>query len=97
MKAPIMGDFCEHEASCGLNEKLEPFVTTRAVGTAQGRTVILLGQLTPADARQLGLAMLEAAEAAEHDAIVAQEFQSIDMPFDSILAFISSLRKRRTS
>lgn len=54
------------------------------------------GQLTPAEARMHALAVLEAAEAAEHDALVVAELtEGMGVEQQSALAFLVNLRGRR--
>lgn len=54
------------------------------------------GQLTPAECRAHGLAALEAAEAAEHDALVFAELvEALEVEPPAAAAFIAALRERR--
>ena len=64
----VVGGAESLEMESGVNKKLEGFVTVR-----WGAEV---GQLSPAEARQHGLAMLECAEAAESDAAVLRALKA---------------------
>jgi len=55
------------------------------------------GQLTPEEAEQHGLAVIQTAMAARHDAAVFAEMTdstALDIPKDTAARFIGSLRKR---
>lgn len=51
--------------------------------------------MAAAQARALGLSLLEAAAAAEHDAIVVAEMQAIGLPMEQIGGLLQALRARR--
>lgn len=73
----------------GVNEKLEPFCVVRLNGRGAG-------QLSPAEVRAMALQWLEAAEAAESDALVTAELvetAGLDLPTAG--RFIVGLRRRR--
>ena len=73
----------------GLNHKLRPFNTIHVNGHAAG-------QMTPAEVRQMALQWLEAAEAAESDAlIVAELMETAGLDLQTAGAFIVALRERR--
>lgn len=56
----------------------------------------LTGQLSPAEVRATALHWLEAAEAAEHDAMVRAELvEGMQLEEEVAAAFIASLRNRR--
>lgn len=70
--------------------------------TAQGKAFLTVsidgeerGQMDPAQVRTMALHWLEAAEAAEMDAIVFAELGELGLDFDTRAAFIGSLRRRR--
>jgi hypothetical protein len=74
----------------------EGYVEVRALGKVGDLVVELLGQLTPAEMRAHALAYLEAAEAAESDALVFAELT--DQPgldVEHAAAFLVALRARR--
>lgn len=72
----------------------QPFCLVEAVGTDGARWT---GQLSPAEVRAMALHWLEAAEAAEHDAIVRTELvEGLGLEDKVAAAFIAALRDRRT-
>ncbi len=73
----------------GVNEKLEPFCIVRLNDRAAG-------QLSPAEVRAMALQWLEAAEAAESDALVVAELvETVGLDMPTAGQFIMALRKRR--
>ncbi len=56
-----------------------------------------VGQMTPDEVRQMALTWLEAAEAAEHDALVVAELRDMEAKEQTIAAFLQALRARRVS
>jgi hypothetical protein len=79
----------EHlEMESGVNKRLEPFVTVR-----WGAEV---GQLSPTEARTHGLAMLEAAEAAETDAAIMRGMRKLNDGDDQMgFALVTMIRENR--
>ncbi len=78
------------EISSGLNKDLKPF-----------NTIFLnekpAGQLSPDEVRAMALQWLEAAEAAEQDAMVVAEMtEGLGVDMQTAGAFVASLRKRRS-
>ncbi len=78
------------EISSGLNKALKPF-----------NTIFLnekpAGQLSPDEVRAMALQWLEAAEAAEQDAMVVAEMtQGLGIDLQTAGAFVASLRHRRS-
>lgn len=71
----------------------EGFCTVTAA--AADDDTVLRGQLTPAEVRDMALAWLTAAEAAEHDAAVFAELGSLGLDDEVRAAFIRALRERR--
>ena len=55
-----------------------------------------LGQLTPDEVRNMALAWLQAAEAAESDSAVFTELRAIGLDISACAAFIGELRDRRS-
>jgi hypothetical protein len=57
------------------------------------------GQLTPAEAREHALAVLEAAAAAEHDALVFAELRDgrAGLSMEAAATFLVALRRRRAA
>lgn len=95
-RPPVLGDLDATKSESGVNAELEGFVQITAEGTAQGRPVRLYGQVSCDTARVLGLQLLEVAEAAEHDAMVAAELiEGIGLEFDTAQAFVGKIRARR--
>lgn len=79
------------EVASGVNHDLVGFVQIRAAGG----DAVLLGQVTPAEARDQAAVFLRAAEAAEHDAAVATQLQAAGLSFDAVAAFLHDLRRHR--
>lgn len=77
----------------GVNERGAGFCSI----AAHSRTgaVILLGQLDPAEVRQMALAWLEAAEAADQDAAVLRCIRKLELPEQLAGAVIAELRASR--
>jgi len=72
------------------------FVQVRASGKVGSFDVELIGQLTPDELRAHALAYLEAAEAAEQDALVFAELtDTLDATPATAAAFLVALRNRR--
>lgn len=82
----------EVEAGYGAKRR-RPFVTFRVSGE---RTTVIVGQLRPAEARQIGLDLLSCAQAAEDDAAVIDTLrgESPDVP-EVAYALVSNMRKIR--
>jgi hypothetical protein len=76
------------EISSGVNARLEPFCTVSVDGKQ-------IGQLEPAEVRTMALQWLEAAEAAETDAMVWGQLQEMDLNLETCTGFLSALRNRR--
>ena len=77
----------------GVNDRGEPFV--QMAQTRDGKR-LLLGQMTPSEARSLALQGLEAAEAAETDAFIWGYFTSkMDLKPAAIAALIADFRDFR--
>lgn len=76
------------EITSGVNQKLEPFCSVSLDGEK-------IGQLEPAEVRTMALHWLEAAEAAETDAMVFAELRAMNLDMATCAAFIGALRKRR--
>lgn len=73
----------------GVNEKLKPFCTVRLNDRAAG-------QLAPHEVRAMALQWLEAAEAAESDALVVRELvDTVKLDLPTAGQFILALRNRR--
>jgi hypothetical protein len=75
------------EMESGVNKRLEGFITVR-----WGAEV---GQLSPAQARQHGLAMLECAEAAEADAALLRGMRELDADEQMSFALLRLIRDNR--
>lgn len=68
----------------------EPFCQVIINGVARG-------QMTPTEVRQMALGWLEAAEAAESDAMVmAEMMETVGVDQQTAGAFVAALRKRRS-
>lgn len=94
MTGKRIGDLETIEMTSGVNHDGVGFVTIRAIGNQ----AVLIGQLTPAEVRQHALHYLEAAEAAEMDAMVFSELvRTIGVEPTKAAAFIVALRERRES
>lgn len=77
--AKLAGGAESLEVESGVNKHLKGFVTVR-----WGAEV---GQLSPAEARAHGLAMLEAAEAAEADAALLHALRKLNDDQDDSMGF----------
>lgn len=66
----------------------EPFVSLRWGQSS--------GQLTPAEARKLGMDILAVAEAAESDAVVVQALRACELTDEAIAPFLRHLRDLRS-
>ncbi len=78
------------EISSGLNSDLKPFNTIFLNGKPAG-------QLSPDEVRAMALQWLEAAEAAEQDAMVVAEMtEGLGIDLQTAGAFVVSLRERRS-
>jgi hypothetical protein len=75
-----------------VNERGEPFLSVVAV-TEGGR--FIAGQLDPNEARQMALAWLAAAEAAEQDAAVLRCIRKLELPDELAGAVVIELRNSR--
>jgi hypothetical protein len=80
------------EVRSGVNDAGNGFCTI-VVTAGQGR--MLLGQLDPAEVRQMALAWLETAEAAEQDAAVLRVIRKLELPDELAGAVIKELRDSR--
>ena len=78
----------------GVNSKGEGFCTVAA--RSQGDRRVLLGQLTPEEVREMALAWLSAAEAAEQDAAVLRCVRRLELPDELAGAVIAELRDSRS-
>jgi hypothetical protein len=85
--AKIAGGADSLEMESGVNKQLKGFITMR-----WGAEV---GQLSPAEARQHGLRMLECAEAAEADAALLRGFKELDADEDMAFALLRMIREHR--
>lgn len=85
-------DLAEVNLTNGVNEKGEPFITVTA-RTQSGRFIV--GQIDPAEARQMALAWLEVAEAAEQDAAVLRCIRKLELPEQLAGAIVVELRNSR--
>lgn len=90
-----IGDLVSSEMESGVNDRLEGFLRVRSEGTVDGAPVVLLGQLSPAEARAHALHLLEAAEAAEGDSLVARALTELELDQASMGAFLVRLRELR--
>lgn len=70
-------------------------VQLRHTGTHEGRSITLLGQVSPAVARGIALDLLQAAEAADSDASLCRYCEGIGMPEDLVGQLISGIRNQR--
>ena len=77
------------EMESGVNKELKPFVRV-----SWGAEV---GQLTPAEARQHGLAMLECAEAGEADAALLRGLRELDVDDEMGFALLRLIRENRAT
>jgi hypothetical protein len=73
----------------GVNEKFKGFCTVSINGGD------MLGQLSPPEVRRMAYDWLEAAEAAETDAIVCQLLSEMDLPEQVIGGFLIAMRNKR--
>jgi hypothetical protein len=85
--ARVAGGADSLEMESGVNKELRGFVTVR-----WGAEV---GQLSPAEAREHGLAMLEAAEAAEADAAILRGMRELDADEQMGFALLRLIREHR--
>jgi hypothetical protein len=85
--ARVAGGAESLEMESGVNKRLEPFVHVRWGAE--------IGQLSPAEARQHGLAMLEAAEAAEADAALLRGLRELDVDEQTGFALLRLIRENR--
>ena len=79
-----------------MNEEGQGFLRIRTSGEAGGRPVVLIGQLDPDEVRQMVMAWLGAAEAAEQDAAVLRTIRKLELPDDLAMAVVIELRDSRT-
>jgi hypothetical protein len=87
--ARVAGGAESLEMESGVNKRLEGFVTVR-----WGAEV---GQLSPAEAREHGLAMLECAEAAESDAAVVRGLRAGGFEDEVGFGLLRLIRDHRAS
>ena len=80
------------DLTSGVNESGEGFITV-AASSPDG--TILIGQLPPTEVRQMALAWLEAAEAAEQDAAVLRTMRKLELPDHLAGMVITELRESR--
>ena len=76
----------------GVNEKCVGFCTVSVI-TKDKR--IFLGQLSPTKVREMALAWLEAAEAADQDAAVLRCVRKLELPDELAGAVVIELRNNR--
>jgi hypothetical protein len=76
------------EMESGVNPKLEAFITIRWGDMG--------GQLSPDEARQHGLRMLECAEAAEADAALLRGMRKLEWDEDTGYQLLRLIRENRT-
>ena len=76
----------------GVNDAGNPFCT---IAAHSDDGAILLGQLSPDEVRQMALAWLGAAEAAEQDAAVLRVVRNLELPDQMAGAVIIELRAMR--
>ncbi len=86
--ARVAGGAESLEMESGVNKRLEGFVTVR-----WGAEV---GQLSPVEARQYGLSMLECAEAAESDAAVLRGMQAGGFEAEAGFGLLRLIREHRS-
>lgn len=87
-------DLRAFQTIAGVSESTgEPFILTRA----EGDTVTLVGQLAPDEVRRLALTMLEAAEAAVHDAALLRFLTSNGSTLEAAAHLIGALREYRAT
>lgn len=85
-------DLRAFQAIAGVSEATgEPFVLTRA----EGDTVTLVGQLPPDEVRRLAFGLLEAAEAAVHDAALLRFLTANGSDLENAAHLIGALREYR--
>lgn len=84
------GDLKDIFIHSGVNERWKGFCTVTVNGGD------LVGQLSPEEVRRLALDWLEAAEAAETDAIVGRILTSHGAPPEVAAEFLVDMRKRRS-
>lgn len=77
----------------GVNQAGKPFCHIMA--SSPDAEVVLEGQLTPEETRKMALQWLEAAEAAESDALVMAELREAGLDDQHCAAFLVGMRKRR--
>lgn len=91
-----LGDLNSTELESGVSAfDGHGYVRIRSIGRLEDVDVVLVGQLDPAEMRAHGLACLEAAEAAEHDAAVFAELVDMGLDQAGAAAFVGRLRDRR--
>ena len=76
----------------GVNESGVAFLTV-AAHSASGD--ILIGQVSPAEGRQLALHWLEAAEAADQDAAAWRTIKRLGLPIELAASIVTELRNTR--
>jgi hypothetical protein len=76
----------------GVNERGEPFLTI--IATAANKRMIV-GQLSPTEVRDMALAWLASAEAAEQDAAVLRCVRKLELPDELAGAIVTELRNSR--
>ncbi len=77
-------------------ETTDPFVLLR-IHLKQSNELVAANQMTPEEARELGLWLIEAAEASEQDANLVKVMRSLKASEDYIQYFILQVRDRRST
>lgn len=95
MSAPLIGELVDVFVESGVNERGLGFCTLRAAGSADGREVRLLGQLSPDELREHAHGLLQAATAAEHDAAMLRVVRKLGLPEELAGHVITELRRSR--
>lgn len=95
MTGKVIGDLRRINVSAGVNHQRQPFVRVTVDGYLDGRKVALHGQFSSAQIRSQALVWLAAADAAESDALVFQEFEETGADTSLIAAFLGGIRARR--
>ena len=85
-------DLSDINMTSSVNEKGDPFVTVVATSS---KGDMMIGQLSPDEVRQHGLAYLEVAEAAQQDAAVLRVIRKLGLPDDVAGPIIIELRNMR--
>lgn len=93
MSGKLLGDLASIETESGISATTRaPFCIVRAINVA-GDT--FYGQVPPAVLREMALAFLATADAAESVAAIYEQFDELGMPEEAVASFIAGLRARR--